>query len=163
MMSNELSRRFAEIRRVYADIALCPNHTWDRGDPYVMNWRFTPIEERIWSDLRTYFCITAWPQYPIGKYFADFAFVNAKVVIECDGKKYHDIHRDAERDAYMRSIGWRVFRISGAQCFSENSSLNALREVGNILDVYYGRQVARLPCDKGEEYEDEFGDVYDYR
>lgn len=162
-MSQSLSERFAAIRRAYAAIEAMPYHTWDRGDPYFMHWRFTPIEALIWADLRSYFCVTAWPQYPVGKYFVDFAFVTAKVVIECDGKKYHDAARDAERDAHMRSLGWRVFRIAGVHCFKEEAALNALREVGDVLNGFYGRRVANIPCEKGDLYEDEHGDVYGYR
>lgn len=163
MNKKQLAEHFAEIERLYADIAQMPDHTWDRGDPYIADWRFTPIERLIWADLRTYFCVTAWPQYPVGRYFVDFAFVNPKIAIECDGKKYHDSLKDSERDAYMRGLGWRVFRITGAQCYSEGASLNALREVGDILNRYYGRKVARLPSDNDFLYEDEHGDMYGKR
>ena len=42
-----------------------------------------------------------YPQYPIGKYFVDFADPVKKIVIECDGKKYHqDKEKDKRRQRY---------------------------------------------------------------
>lgn len=84
---------------------------------YPVDWTlvFTPIESMAWGEIRSLglpFC----PQYPIGKYFADFADPAKKVVIECDGSKFHSKEKDAPRDRYMTSEGWDVFRISGSDC-----------------------------------------------
>lgn len=51
-------------------------------DPYPIDWVkvFTPIEYMTWCDIRDY-PMQMWPQYPIGKYFADFANVDKKIVI----------------------------------------------------------------------------------
>jgi len=49
-------------------------------------------------------------QHPIGPYVADFASVEARLVIEVDGDthvKAYDIHRDV----WMHVRGWRVMRI----------------------------------------------------
>jgi very-short-patch-repair endonuclease len=83
-----------------------------------MDWVkvFSPIEYMMWCDIRNY-NMRMWPQYPIGKYFADFANVEHKVVIECDGKMWHNQELDAVRDAFMIEEGWTVYRISGAECF----------------------------------------------
>jgi len=50
-------------------------------------------------------------QHPIGPYFADFACVSRKLVIEIDGAHHADqMEADARRTAVMESLGWRVLR-----------------------------------------------------
>lgn len=52
-------------------------------------------------------------QHSIGRYFADFACVSRKLVIEIDGR-YHDdqIEADARRTADLEREGWRVTRFA---------------------------------------------------
>jgi len=52
-------------------------------------------------------------QHPIGPFFADFACVSHRLVIEIDGG-YHDSvpDRDLSRQAAIESEGWRVIRFS---------------------------------------------------
>lgn len=50
-------------------------------------------------------------QHPIGPYFADFACVSRKLVIEIDGDHHaFQIEADARRTAVMERQGWRVLR-----------------------------------------------------
>lgn len=87
-------------------------------DPYAADWVavFTPIEFSLWCDIRGQ-GLVLYPQYPVGRYFADFANPKAKVVIECDGAAFHtDYARDQERDWYMEERGWTVYRIPGRMC-----------------------------------------------
>jgi len=50
-------------------------------------------------------------QHPIGPYFADFACVSKKLVIEIDGEHHaFQIEADARRTAAMEREGWRVIR-----------------------------------------------------
>ena len=50
-------------------------------------------------------------QHSIGPYFADFASVGRKLVVEVDGEHHaYQIEADARRTAYMESQGWRVLR-----------------------------------------------------
>jgi very-short-patch-repair endonuclease len=54
-------------------------------------------------------------QHPIGAYFADFACVSRKLVIEIDGRHHDDqIEADARRTAAMERLGWSVLRFSAA-------------------------------------------------
>lgn len=50
-------------------------------------------------------------QHPIGHYFADFACVSLKLVVEIDGE-HHAFQADADsrRTAVMERAGWRVLR-----------------------------------------------------
>jgi very-short-patch-repair endonuclease len=90
-------------------------------DPYVKEipWTkfFSPIETNAWDDIRGYGRVPLYPQYPIAKYFVDFANPFLKIVIECDGKEFHrDRKKDIARDEDLKTLGWNVFRISGSDC-----------------------------------------------
>jgi very-short-patch-repair endonuclease len=54
-------------------------------------------------------------QYRIGRYFADFALLGCKLVIEVDGAHWHDCEKDARRDEEIAATGWRVIRFSEQQ------------------------------------------------
>jgi hypothetical protein len=91
-------------------------------DPYTghFNWPelFTPIEENTWMEIRGFGMIPFYPQFPIGNYWVDFASPYFKLIIECDGKEYHkDKEKDKQRDSYFKSIGWKVFRVNGTDCY----------------------------------------------
>ncbi|HTT98498.1 MAG TPA: endonuclease domain-containing protein [Rhizomicrobium sp.] len=61
-------------------------------------------------------------QHPIGPYIADFACALAKLAIELDGATHSsdsEIRRDAKRDAYMKTRGWRVLRITNADLYAD--------------------------------------------
>jgi very-short-patch-repair endonuclease len=76
----------------------------------------TPIEEALWHDLRQA-GVVMYPQYPVGRFFVDFANPKAKVAIECDGAQWHqDKAKDAARDEQLQALGWTVYRISGRHC-----------------------------------------------
>lgn len=87
-------------------------------DPYAWEpfMRLTPIEDAMWGDFR---CIgmVMYPQYPVGRYFVDFANPVAKVAIECDGKEFHlDFAADVARQREIEALGWTVYRFTGRQC-----------------------------------------------
>ncbi len=68
-------------------------------------------------------------QRPISRYIADFACMEAKLIIEIDGSS-HDladqIERDAERTALLQALGWRVLRIRDELVLSDPSAATAL-------------------------------------
>jgi very-short-patch-repair endonuclease len=50
-------------------------------------------------------------QHPIGPYFADFACLSKKLVIEIDGEHHaFQVAADARRTTEMEREGWRVIR-----------------------------------------------------
>ena len=75
----------------------------------------SPPERRLWQILyefrqRGYHFRR---QHPIGPYYADFACVKAKLVIEADGITHAsdaDVARDAARTSVIASYGFRVIR-----------------------------------------------------
>ena len=54
-------------------------------------------------------------QLPIGPYFADFACLSARLVVEIDGGEHHEEAIDARKTSYLESQGFRVMRIGASQ------------------------------------------------
>lgn len=54
-------------------------------------------------------------QYAVDRATADFAFPDARLIVECDGSYWHSLpdvrRRDQRRDGWLRSRGWRVLRL----------------------------------------------------
>ena len=67
-------------------------------------------------------------QYPVGAYRLDIVVLsgNNKVVIECDGERYHSgeekVREDMQRQAILERIGWKFIRIRGSQFFKDSDS-----------------------------------------
>ncbi|MDR3512863.1 MAG: DUF559 domain-containing protein [Caulobacteraceae bacterium] len=74
----------------------------------------TVAERVLWSSLRA-LKLNFRRQVPIGRYIADFAHHDSKLLVEIDGH-YHDVagapERDAGRTAWLESEGFRVLRFS---------------------------------------------------
>ncbi|RUW31181.1 endonuclease domain-containing protein, partial [Mesorhizobium sp. M1E.F.Ca.ET.041.01.1.1] len=76
----------------------------------------TKGETLLWYELREFKSvgIKFRRQCPIGPYIVDFACFAVKLIVEVDG----DLHEhekgkrhDAVRDAYLRSLGYDIFRV----------------------------------------------------
>ena len=67
-------------------------------------------------------------QVPIGRYFADFVCVSAKLIIELDGPPHNSaaqhVH-DLNRDNWLRAHGWRILRMPNELVISESPALYA--------------------------------------
>ena len=78
--------------------------------------RFAPTasEARLWGALRGgRLGVVFRRQVPIGRYIADFACAEARLVVEVDGASHRGRERaDARRDEALRRAGWRVVRVS---------------------------------------------------
>jgi len=112
---------------------------------------FTPIENAAWGAIRMIGKLPLYPQYPVGKYFADFANPFLKISIECDGHEYHlDHNKDIIRDNYFIKEGWKVYRISGADCnriielMDEFDTENNQMEADEIINKYYRTTIEGL-------------------
>ncbi|MBX3500781.1 MAG: DUF559 domain-containing protein [Alphaproteobacteria bacterium] len=73
----------------------------------------TDAERILWSALRARQLdgLKFVRQEPIGRYFADFACRDAKLVVELDGGQHADSAYDKRRDAAMIDAGYRVLRL----------------------------------------------------
>jgi very-short-patch-repair endonuclease len=90
-------------------------------------------------------------QHPIGPYFADFACISAKLVIEVDGEHHaYQVERDARRTAFMESQGWRVLR------FWSNEVLESPEGIWVAIELALSKPAPphlTSPPSGGEEYE----------
>ncbi|MGB8366344.1 MAG: endonuclease domain-containing protein [Rhizomicrobium sp.] len=76
--------------------------------------KLTNAEAILWSRLRRHPTHKFRRQHPIGRYIADFACVEARVVIEVDGATHSseaELDHDHVRAAYMKRQGWRTVRV----------------------------------------------------
>ena len=73
----------------------------------------TDAERKLWSVLRSRQLGGAKfrRQVPIDRYFADFACMDAKLVVELDGGQHADQQAyDETRSARLQEMGWRIIR-----------------------------------------------------
>lgn len=62
-------------------------------------------------------------QHPVGPYFLDFACLEHRVGVECDGD-YHDRHgRDRTRDRFIEKQGFVVMRFWNSEVLYETTSV----------------------------------------
>lgn len=79
-----------------------------------------PVEQLFWELVRDrrFLGLKFRRQHQIGDYIADFYYDEKKLVIELDGGVHDESARikiDHKRDAYMKSLGLNVFRLSNKQ------------------------------------------------
>lgn len=110
----------------------------ERLDPYFIDWtmEFSPIEDIAWAHIRE-LGLRFWPQYPIDRFFVDFADPVQRIALECDGKAYHDAAKDAKRDDILRSLGWRVIRMTGRSLVLDDKHPDSARHVFRYLAGQY--------------------------
>jgi len=72
-------------------------------------------ERRVWYRLRRNRLGAKFRrQYPIGPYFADFACLTARLVVEVDGAG-HDEEADRRKTEYLQARGFRVMRVPASE------------------------------------------------
>jgi very-short-patch-repair endonuclease len=77
----------------------------------------TLYEARLWAPLRDRRLqnYKFRRQHPIDRFVADFACIQAKLVVELDGNSHDDrIEQDAARDEFLSQNGWHTLRIRNA-------------------------------------------------
>jgi very-short-patch-repair endonuclease len=77
--------------------------------------RAPPVTERLLWDLlrdRRLEGLKFRRQVPLGRYVADFLCPRHRLIVEADGPHHEDSLHDVERDAWLRSQGFRVLRFT---------------------------------------------------
>jgi very-short-patch-repair endonuclease len=74
-------------------------------------------------------------QYRVGRYVLDFAWPSKLAAIEADGPHHWrpDVAiKDVQRDAWLRSQGWLVFRVDDSTDTLEQQLLRLVRIIKNL-------------------------------
>ena len=106
--------------------------------------RQTKAESLLWDVVRAKrLCgLKFRRQYAIGPFFADFACVTRKLIVELDGG-YHDYQYadDLSRQKFLEDQGWSVMRFSNEDVLEdvEAVAISIAQQLG--LDVSFGRRV----------------------
>ena len=88
---------------------------------------FTPIEERLRAALEKH-QVAYQPQVRLGRYTVDFLVGERKkhalseangVIVECDGRDYHEPGRDQRRDNALSVEGYPICHFSGAEIYAD--------------------------------------------
>ena len=77
----------------------------------------TKEERHLWYDFLKSLPVTVHRQKIIGQYIVDFYIASLGLVIELDGSQHYEKtyqEKDAQRDAYLKSLGYTVLRYSNA-------------------------------------------------
>jgi len=120
--SESITDKWGFFRQVYMEnissiIETSKNDIRKWDNDYYLNWRnhFSPIEKIAWDSIKEMGNLVLYPQFPVFNHFIDFANPYLKIGIELDGKDYHNIEKDTERDLKFKRFGWKIFRISGKE------------------------------------------------
>lgn len=78
------------------------------------------------------------PQHQIGKHFVDFALVDQKIAVECDGEFFHrDKEREERRDRMIEKAGWSILHFQGAAI--KSSVMECAEEVRRVSLNHSGK------------------------
>jgi len=63
-------------------------------------------------------------QHPVEGYIADFACIEAMLIVEIDGHSHDDQQEyDAERTRKLEAAGWRVLRVRDEEALSDSGAV----------------------------------------
>ena len=72
----------------------------------------------------------------MGRYIADFACIEAKLIVELDGGQHQDNDYDVQRDAELKALGFTVLRFWNNQVLQETQAV--LAEILRVLETTTG-------------------------
>lgn len=75
----------------------------------------------------------------VGKYFIDFAINSKNIALEIDGKQHLQKERmesDKLKDEFLKSNGWKVYRIQWKSINSEIGKSYIKKEINKFLEFY---------------------------
>jgi very-short-patch-repair endonuclease len=121
-----------------------PLPTATKGSARKLRRHLTDAEQALWYELRSRRSGYKFRrQHPIPPYVADFACVQAKLVVEVDGSQHRD-DVDAARTRYLVSQGWAVLRIWAHEVFENREAV-----LDGIWETARGRTLTPDPSPGG--------------
>ncbi|RWC22877.1 endonuclease domain-containing protein [Mesorhizobium sp.] len=90
-------------------------------------------------------------QFPIGRYFADFACRECQLVVEIDGSQHAGNKYDQNRDRFMVSNGWSVLRFWNVDILKDREAVlqTILAAIEGTLDCHIETHELRFVGAKG--------------
>ncbi len=108
-LRNYYSRNLNQILDYYPAIGHVPDDI-----EHVCGYKMTPIEWDVYCQIKFSGLPLLCLQFPVNKYFIDFADPIMKIGIEADGALFHqDRYKDEDRQKIIESEGWEIYRIKG--------------------------------------------------
>ena len=119
----------------------------------------TDAERVIWNELRAHRMNGASfrRQTPIGPYVVDFVCYAANLVVELDGGQHFEsehMMRDARRDAFLMSKGFRVLRFNNHDVMTNRQGV-----LETIAAALAASPSPTLPRKRGRESRSAMGEV----
>ncbi|HMC15592.1 MAG TPA: DUF559 domain-containing protein [Albitalea sp.] len=77
-------------------------------------------------------------QHPIGRYFADFVCIEAKLIVELDGGQHFEpdaMQSDARRTADLNALGFQVLRFNDREALVERDAV--LLQILDWLHIHH--------------------------
>jgi very-short-patch-repair endonuclease len=116
--------------------------------------RHTPTfhEEALWKVLRNRRLegLKFRRQVPLGRYIVDFLCLRHRLIVEADGP-FHDVDRDAIRDAWLSAQGFRILRFPNSDIANRPNEVQAaiLNAVSAPVTHEFHRPEDRWKLDDG--------------
>ena len=115
----------------------------------------TDAEKKLWRALKESNLPRFRRQHPIGRFIADFACPEHRLVIEVDGGQHADNAADGIRTKQMEELGWRVLRFWNNEVLANTDGV--ITAIGLVLDgpphLTPRRNASSLSRPKGPERE----------
>ncbi len=121
----------------------------NKDTSFKKNEILTPIEKIIKVELENR-KLTYKPQVKLGRHYVDFLVEhnNKKLIVECDGRDYHNPHKDKERDKELEKFGINILRLSGSEIFHNPDK--CIEKIINGLTTSVKRAEKRIDKDLDE-------------
>jgi len=107
----------------------------------------TPAERIIWRLISSY-RPRFTRQLVMGDYIVDLACREAKLAVEFDGSQHLDSAYDAQRTAFLQSLGWQVVRFWNLEVI-DNPAGVAEAILGKVADTLEPTHPQPLPSREG--------------
>lgn len=93
--------------------------------------------EKFFIEVLTNNSIKFQREFPVGKYFIDFAITDKMIALEIDGRQHdEDVRRkrDEQKDKFLMELGWRVYRIKWKSINSDVGKLYIKSEIDKFIN-----------------------------
>ncbi len=109
------------------------------------NYLFTPIEKIMYNALIKK-NISFTPQVKIGRYIVDFVvnINNNKIILECDGRDFHNPFHDKKRDKELKLLGLNIIHCTGSEIYENVDS--CIEKIINLARIET-KQTATIDSD----------------